>query len=95
MEEVITKLEEAIQGVEAEIKALRKLGTRQGSIESYPKGERTYYNYVRYQRGKPTRKYLPLSQKPKLEAEIERGREVARLKIAISLLQEVRQLLDQ
>jgi len=93
VEEAIAHLDRAIRKLKAEIRALRKLGVREGSIESYPKGDRTYYNYVHYQDGKPIRKYLPLKQKADVEAEIERGREVARLEKAIALLQEARQLL--
>lgn len=94
MEEAIAHLDQAIRKLKAEIRALRKLGVREGSIESYPKADRTYYNYVHYQDGRPIRKYLPLKQKATVEAEIHRGREVARLEKAITLLQEARRLLE-
>lgn len=95
MAEAIAHLNQAIQGLRVEVRALRKRGIREGSIESYSKGVRTYYNYVRYQEGKPIRKYLPLGEKPSVEAEIGRGRKLRRLETAISLLQEASRLLEQ
>jgi len=94
MEEAVACLNQAIRQLQAKIRALQKLGIREGSIESYPKGDRTYYNYVNYQDGRPIRKYLPLKQKADVEVEIQRGREVARLHHAIALLQEAQQLLE-
>lgn len=94
VQEAVAHLEQATKRLKAKIRSLRKQGVREGSIESYPKGDRIYYNYVYYQEGRPVRKYLPLSQKPNVESEIQRGREVARLMKAIALLQEVRQLLE-
>lgn len=94
MEEAIAHLDRATRKLRAEIRELRKLGVREGSIESYPKGDRVYYNYVHYQDGRPIRKYLPLKQKATVEAEIQRGREVARLEKGIALLQEIRELLE-
>lgn len=94
MKEAIAHLEQATKRLKAKIRSLRKQGVREGSIESYPKGDRIYYNFVQYQHWKPIRKYLPLKQKATVEAEIQRGREVARLEQAIALLQEIRQLLE-
>jgi hypothetical protein len=93
VEEAIAHLDRAIRKLKVQIRALRKQGILEGSIESYPKGDRIYYNYVYYQDGRPIRKYLPLKLKATVEAEIQRGREVARLEKGIALLQEVRQLL--
>ncbi len=69
MEEALAHLDQAIQSLQQEILRLRKQGVRAGAIESYPRGERTYYNHTYYERGRPIRRYLPLKQKAQAEAE--------------------------
>ncbi|MBD2100030.1 hypothetical protein [Leptolyngbya sp. FACHB-261] len=60
---------------------LASQGIREGSIAAYPKPNgRTYHNYVTC--GQSTVKrviYLPLKQKPQVEAENERGLQASKL----------------
>ncbi|CAA9582521.1 hypothetical protein AVDCRST_MAG81-3152 [uncultured Synechococcales cyanobacterium] len=94
MEEALAHLDQAVQCLQQEILRLRRQGIRAGAIESYPRGERTYYNYTYYEAGKPIRRYLPLKQKAQAEAEIQRGRQVEQLEEAIALLEQIRVLIQ-
>jgi len=94
MEEALAHLDQAVQCLEQEILRLRRQGIRAGAIESYPRGERTYYNYTYYEEGRPIRRYLPLKQKAQAEAEIQRGRQVEQLEEAIALLEQIRVLIQ-
>jgi len=94
VEEALAHLDQAIQSLQQEILRLRQQGVRAGAIESYPRGERTYYNYTYYERGKPVRRYLPLKQKAQAEAEIQRGRQVEQLEGVISLLEQARGIIQ-
>ena len=91
MEEALAHLNLAIQCLQQEVLKLRQQGTRVGAIESYPRGNRTYYNYTYYEVGRPMRRYLPLKQKAQVEMEIRRGRQVEQLEVAIALLEQARE----
>lgn len=91
MKEALAYLDQTIYYLQQDVFRLRQQGVRSGAIESYPRGDRTYYNHTYYEAGRPVRRYLPLKQKAQAEAEIQRGRQVKRLEGAIALLKQARQ----
>lgn len=91
MEAAIAHLNLAIQCLQQEVLRLRQQGIRAGAIESYPRGDRTYFNHTYYEAGRPIRRYLPLKQKAQAEAEIQRGRQVEQLEGVITLLEQIRE----
>ncbi|MBD2100966.1 hypothetical protein [Leptolyngbya sp. FACHB-261] len=91
--QVATHLTAAIAELQQAVNELVAQGTREGSIAAYPKPNgRTYYNHVTCEQGKVKRVYLPLKQKLKAEAEIERGHQASKLQV---MCDQLAQLLSQ